>query len=64
MNENIFSSRHTQINARNSFLLTFTLVTGRVTKMLILTFVPKLYTQCQFWAITQGLELDLNIMKT
>ena len=51
MNENIFSSRHTQINARNSFLLTFTLVTGRVTKMLILTFVPKLYTQCQFWAI-------------
>ena len=38
------------------FLLTFALVTGRVPKIFIFTFVPITDTQCQVWAISMFLN--------
>ena len=34
------------------FLLTFALITGRVPKIFVLTFVPLTDTQCQLWALS------------
>ena len=44
-----------------AFSIEFALVTGRVSKMLILTFVPILDPQCQLWAIAYKQYFELTV---
>ena len=51
----VLASSYAYPNVQNSYIYwnVCTLVTGRVSKMLISTFVPMLGTQCQLWATSK-----------